>query len=979
MSGCFESLDSTLVHRSANGGFVLKIKKLAQAISLICIAGPVLAQQAGSDPTAPKPEKIVITGSSIKRIASEGALPIQVITRQDLERQGISTAEQLIMSLDANGNGLDNLAGNSDVVAGAARGNNGLSSANLRGQGSASTLILLNGRRVAAHGLNGGTVDLNSIPFAAVDRVEILKDGASAIYGTDAIGGVINFILRKDFTGFDATAFTDITQQGGGDITRVALAGGYGNLEKDRFNFMASFGHSESKALRGSERDFVNTFQPDRGLSVDTRGTPFATAFAISTVRNILSSRTTPTAAISNGTGPLQPGTTVRMNGINALDLPGQPGCNVIDGMAAYDEVLWATPAAKWGCAWDTGRAADLQQKVKNTNLVSRLAVNLGSGHTAYAEVTGARVESTKTFSNQQLSSSTSTTSPLFNLLYPSTAPGYNYVFNSIVALFPSIEENRGQGIAYRWRCIECGPRAISTTSDTARFLLGAEGPIGKWDYRVGVSQAFSDTKSTLDSGYFFDTLFVPALASGLINPFLLPGQSQSPAALDAIAKASANGVVLYGGKFTLTQADASASGPIFSLPAGDVLLAVGTDLRKEEYKFNGDERDLANQRAIFNAPFDNINALGGVSRNIKAVYTELLVPVLKSLEVTLAVRHDDYTGFGGTTNPKYSARFVPVEQLLFRGSYSTGFRVPTFNQLFNGVTQSPYSGKDIVDPARCPALVVSATPGCESITPTILTGGKSTLGPEESKQSNFGIVWAPIPEFSASADWWRIKRNGTIQSLDLSTLVANSGLFPSNFIRDASGNLVAIDQRWVNAGATDTSGIDIGAKLNGKLGSGRYLATMDGTYLLEKKSKLVNSAPFGPSEIANFTRAGDLGLRWKHTASLTYTQGPWSATLVQQYRAGYKDAVLPGVANGTVVPANWNPSVDSYTLYHVSATYTGFTNMRITAGVKNLLNRDPPFSAAYDSNTGAGSSWEPRVADPRGRSFTLLLNYAFK
>ena len=118
-----------------------------------------------------------------------------------------------------------------------------------------------------------------------------------------------------------------------------------------------------------------------------------------------------------------------------------------------------------------------------------------------------------------------------------------------------------------------------------------------------------------------------------------------------------------------------------------------------------------------------------------------------------MAVRRDDYTGFGSTTNPRVTLRFVPVQQLLFRGSYSTGFRVPSFNQLFNGITESPYSGKDLADPAKCPSTVVSATPGCEAITPNILTGGKASLGPEESKQGNVGVVWSPIPEFSASAD----------------------------------------------------------------------------------------------------------------------------------------------------------------------------------------------------------------------------------
>jgi iron complex outermembrane receptor protein len=945
------------------------IKTLARALVLLGIASPVLAQTA--DPRST--EKVIVTGSSIKRIQGEGSLPIQVFTREELQRRGIVTAEQFIMTLDANGNGLDNLASNSDVVAGAQRGNNGLSAANLRGQGANATLILLNGRRVAAYGLNGGIVDLNSIPMASIERIEVLKDGASSLYGTDAIGGVINFITRKDYTGVLVQAFGDKTEQGGGDIARGNFLAGFGNLTKDGFNIMFSLAHSENKALRGSERDFVNTFQPDRGLSVDTRGTPFATVVPISSARTILSTG-------SNANGPFDPGTTVQMSGgINPLDLPGGLGCGVVDGQAPYDERLWAVPSAKYACAWDTARAADLQQEVKNTNAVARGTLNLGR-HQVATELSGSRVVSTKTFSNQQLQTSANTGLATYNLLYPATGPAYNYVFNSIAAFFPSIEDNRGQPIGFRWRCDLCGPRQIETTADTSRVLLSAEGPLfGSWEYRAGASRATSESKSKLKSGYFFDDLFFPKIKDGTINPFVIPGQTHTQAEIDAFQTASAAGVVLYGGKFTMTQGDFTASGPIFSLPAGDVMLAIGTDLRREEYKFNGDERDLANQRGIFNAPFDNINALGGVSRNIKAIYAEALIPVLKSVELTLSGRHDDYTGFGGTTNPKVALRFTPIEQLLFRSSYSEGFRVPTFNQLFNGVTESPYSGKDLVDPAKCPSLIVSSTPGCESVTPTIFTGGKTTLGPEESKQVNVGVVWAPTADFSVSADWWRIKRDGTIQSLSVQDIVNNSGLFPENFLRNAAGNLVAIDDRWVNAGQTVTAGFDISARLSGKLGPGRYFATLDGTYLTEKKSKLVASAPFGPSEIANFTRAGDLGLRWKHTASLTYDWGDWSGTLLQQYRSGYKDAVLPGVANGTVVPPNWKPDVASYTLYHLSATYKGIKNLTITAGIKNLFNTDPPFSAAYDSNTGAGSSWEPRVADPRGRSYTLLVEYQFQ
>ena len=179
----------------------MKLEKLAQAVSLALIAGTAFAQQPGT----PK-ERIEITGSNIKRIQDEGALPVQVITREEIDKKGIQSLEQLLMQISANGTGADNLQSNVGIQLGTTDRNNlGNSSANLRGLGASSTLVLLNGRRVSNHGAKGNAVDLNSIPLAAIERVEVLKDGASAIYGTDAIGGVINFILRRDYRGVEIT------------------------------------------------------------------------------------------------------------------------------------------------------------------------------------------------------------------------------------------------------------------------------------------------------------------------------------------------------------------------------------------------------------------------------------------------------------------------------------------------------------------------------------------------------------------------------------------------------------------------------------------------------------------------------------------------------------------------------------------------------------------------------------------------------
>ncbi len=951
----------------------MKLQSIVASLALAGLASHALAQTA-------EPQRITITGSSIKRIASEGALPIQVITRADLDREGITSAEQLLLQLSTNGSGLDNLASNADVVGGAQRGNNGASSANLRGQGSNATLILLNGRRVAAHGLNGGTVDLNQIPMSAVQRIEILKDGASSTYGTDAIGGVINFILRTDYTGLQVQAIADIPQASGGEIYRASVLGGMGNLDTDGFNVMASLSYSDNKALRGNQRGFVNTFQPNRGLSVDTRGTPFATIlpFAGSIIPN-------------NAAAPFVPGsTTVRASGgINVLDLPGGPGCNSIDGMAAYDDQLWDFPQAQFACAWDTGRAAVLAQPIDTLTFVARGVMKLGGGHSVTAEATGSQAHSAKRFSNLQVTPNANR-----QLRFPrnaNSAAVYDDVFNRLVGTFPTLEAQRGNPISYRWRCIECGPREIATETTTQRLFAGIEGPLLGWEYRAGVSQATSESTSTLGGGYYYTRTvtdaggnrlsngIVEALNSGLVNVFLLPGQTQSQAGLDALEAASARGVVLYGGKFTMTQVDATVSGSVFKLPAGEVMAAVGVDVRSEKYKFNGDQRAAAARPEILAAPFDDGNALSGVKRDIRAVFGELLVPVTKDLELTLAVRRDDYTGFGASTNPKASLRFKALDTLLFRGSYSTGFRVPTFNQLFNGESLATFTGATLVDPANCPTGRVDTTrPGCESIRPEILQGGKTDLGPEEAKMASVGFIFEPTPNLSVGVDWWSIQREGTIQILSLTQLVDNFNLFGERFQRNAAGTLQVIDQRWINAGDTETEGVEVSVKSGFNAMGARWTAGLEGTYLVKKRSRVLASAPFGSSEVGRFSFADDLGLRWKHTANLSYKRGDWSSNFSQLFKKGYNDQVLPGVASGRVSPPDFNAKVKDYITYNLSATYSGFKNLTITGLVKNLFDEDPPFSSTYDSNFGSGSSWEPRVADPRGRAFVVNVEYKF-
>jgi iron complex outermembrane recepter protein len=936
---------------------------------------------------------VLVTGSRIRQDPNNSALPLQIINLQELQRNSISSPEQLLMFLPSNGSGADNLASNSDVVSGAQRGTNGLSSANLRGQGNASTLILLNNRRVAAHGLSGSAVDVNQIPYAALERIEVLKDGASAIYGTDAIGGVINFITRTDYEGIGLSAFTDVTEQGDASIYRLSGIAGYGDLDEDGFNIMGAVSYSWNHLLHGSQRAFVNGNQPNRGLTIDTRGTPIATAFNIGA-----NTFQQPNGTLLTGlTLTLPNGANGAAGGINILDLPGGAGCETMDGGMAYDEVLWAVPTAQYACAWDTGRATVLQQPINTLTYYGRGVVRISGDHRVSLEVTGSDADSAKSFSNAQLSANT-TNLPIAYPRNALTAANYDAVFNAIRAAFDvptnpnraaqiaALDARFGRPISYRWRCIACGPRQYVTNTQTFRAALGLEGPLwGDWEYRAGASYARSESSSVLGTGYYFrgtlangasDPLaptapgapapgLVGVMNSGLINPFSL---TQTPEALAALQAVSAEGTTLYGGRYQTRQFDASISGSLFHIWGGDVQLAAGVDYRRETYEFNGSDAADAADPVIFLAAFDNVNALTPKRRRVLAAYAEALFPILPELDVIVAGRVDDYTGFGTTWNPKVSFRFRPWEPIMFRGSYGTGFRVPTFNQIFNGVTISPNPGNTLVDPTLCPqGTTAGPQPACAPITPESASGGNLNLEPETSEQYSLGVVIQPSSRFSLSVDYWNIAVDNTIGTITIPQLLANIAAFPER-IQRTNGIITAVDLRTGNFGSRRTEGIDV--SLRGAIDAfdGSIRVGLDGTYLLDKREKLLPSLPY-TSTLGVFTFTGDLGLRWKHNAFISYQNEDWNVTLTQIFRNGYRNFALP----------DYNERVNDYIIYNFSIGYTGFApGLRLTLGVRNIFDRDPPFAITYDSNTGAGGSWEPRVADPRGRSFTMAAEVNF-
>jgi len=928
----------------------LKLNKLARSLALIGIgvhAAGMAWAQSGAD--VQKVERVEITGSSIKRLASEGALPVQVISAEELSRKGITTAEQMLAQMGVNGTGADSAVANNNVFGSDTdRLTGGSANANLRGLGPGSTLVLLNGRRVSTHGMSGGAVDLNAIPMAAVARVEVLKDGASAIYGTDAIGGVINFILKKDMQGVDVGVnFSQPLESGGGTKRRASVTGGFGNLDRDRFNVLASLTLDKDDILRGNERSWANGFQPGRYLAPDSSSHPFA---------NIINVANTALGAAGStiGTDP------TKYTRINALSLKG--ACDSIPTGVQYQPQLWNASAAanRYICATDYGAQYMLASPKDAYNLVTRGNFLLGDSHTAFVELTASRTTSKAELTPAQFS----TTAAAGNH-YP---VGGQYYLN--LKDYGVTDFDPTKPIAYRWRMQDFGNRVIENVSDNKRLAAGLDGDIGEYAYKLGVSTAKAEAWSNLIDGYAYTAKLNEALKTGIINPWLKPGEKQTQAAMDLIESTKARGR-LQGGETTLTQFDGAISGGLMKLPAGTMDFAVGFDLRRETYEFAPEAGAFSCVSGLSNGATDVLlcpgnSTIGKQSRNIKALYGELAVPVFKGFDLQLALRHDRYSDVGSTTNPKVAFRFQPNDMVLLRGSVNTGFKAPSFQQLAPN-TAPLLDTSDWRDPELCPT-VNAGNANCTRRLDYIVTGNPK-LKPEKSTQGTIGIVVSPLRDLSFYADYWRVDLDDRLRKLTLSEVKNNYELFKDRFARDSTGRVALVTTGWENAADSSTKGLDWGGSYLFKHSSGTWRASVNGTYMISHKERALENQPL--QELVGQFALRTLYLRNKLSADIGWARDNWATTLTTIYKSGYMDQDMTRF--GTP-----RREVSAYTTVNLFASYTGFKNTTITAGLNNLFDKAPPFTY-HNVDDVVGAGWDPRVGDPFGRTLSVSVNYSFR
>jgi iron complex outermembrane receptor protein len=938
----------------------MKMKTLVGSLALLGLATHALAQTSGTA------QRVVITGSSIKRIQAEGALPMDVYTADEMARTGIQTAEQLVQSLAANGISTDSEISNNNVFGqDTDRLTGGANYANLRGLGASGTLVLINGRRVATHGMSGGAVDLNAIPTAAVARVEVLRDGASAIYGADAIGGVMNFILKTDLQGVrTGLSYKDPLAKGGGTERRLWLAAGNGSLERDGFNVMGALSIDENDILRGKDRDFVDGFQPERGLSPDSSSHPFA---------NIFGAAGTALPAAGSVVSPTDP---TKYTRINLLALPGQAGCEAIDTGVPYQGQLWNVPAARAGmlCNTDYGRQSMLSAAKRGYNFAGRGVIKLGSNAQAFVELLDSRTTVYSEFVPAQFGGFNNFT------LYPVNGPHYlNLKDYGVVDFDPTMP------IRYRWRMQDFGLRKILNVAENTRVAIGAEGDWGAYFYRLGASMATSDAWRELIDGYAYTKKLKAALDSGIINPWVLPGQTQTQEAKDLIESTKARGR-LDGGQTTMSQVDASISGPLFKLPGGEMSFAVGADLRHETYEFAMEEGGFNCVSSIATAtPGDKDvllcpgnSAVPTVSRDVNAVYAELQVPVFKSLDVQLALRHDEYSGsLGGTTNPKVAFLFRPMKQLMFRGSYNTGFRAPSFQQMIANTAPRDLTftvndpladctnpgGADLANPLKCGIGGLDFT-----------SGGDPNLKPETSKQAALGIVLAPIPSLTLTADYWRIDMEDRIRTLTVSQILADHALYSHLVVRDADGNISLINSGWINAADSSTVGIDWSINWSTKWAGASWTADVSGTHMLKAEERANAALPM--EDFVGKFNTRTIYLKDKINASLSWERGDWRATGTALYKSGYMDQNMNTTAWKNTV-ADPNNEMGPLTIYGLYVRYNGIKNTSVQVGVSNLFDTKPPFSH-HNVDDVAGAGYDPRYASPVGRAVHVTASYTF-
>ncbi len=926
-----------------------------------------IAQQAASL------QRVEVTGSSIKRVDAETALPVTVITRAQIERSGLTTAADLIQSLPS----MQGFVSASQSVNG---GGAGATTASLHSIGSSYTLVLLNGRRLAPYN-TGTTVNLNSLPLSMVERIEVLTDGASAIYGADAIAGVVNFILKKNSTDGEISFTANKPQQTGGDSVNFSITKGFGNLDTDGFNVIFGFAGEKQTQLNAEDRSFSKTgFIPFQynGQNVTTW---FSSSNSI-------------------------PGTVI---------LTDSTGTGI--GDAFYSPYFLKT--GKCGprtvirggvCRFDFSSTVQNIPDSERTSLFGNAHFKLSGSATAFAEMGLSDYKTTPRFA-------------------PPAQPGIfipqalvdKHVTPYLAQLgippgsFYPVGDPGFQGPNINLRVYDAGGRANEYRTKTTHLVAGVEGSVGDIDYSTFLTHSENAFTDTLTSGYLSSNKFNALVNSGAFDPLsALAGEAVSilsPAVLRQVFDESKSSIDVFGAK---------ASKPLLKLGGGDLALGVGIDLSQQ--RFVGSPSAIAMGANALQPTFTD-TPIGGSSgalpfdskRRSSSLTSELVAPISKALEVSGAMRYDSFSAVtnsmnfdasgapiaaatqgkaAAATTYKLSARFQPSAQLLFRGSVGTGFKAPTLNNITSPLQAFGSTGFHDCPPGLAPALAAKCTSVSSEY--NIIAGGNpnsddSGLKPEQSQQFTVGFRFEPSREFSFGVDLWQVNLKDRIDTVPEDVAFSDGVKYGSLFsVRPdpVTGKpTLTFQSSPSNQGAAIYRGLDFDVTSSVATGLGRLTSRGTVTYMLKSEYEVVGLPGYqtslgaiGPDTNATF--------KWLANLSFSLESGAFTNTINVAMKPGYGDAASTTTSGSEVRKVNADGSiggrvavernVDAYTLFDWQSKYQYNKALALTVGIKNIFDKAPPFSIQNLDGTGNMRGYDARYADPLGRQFYLSGNYKF-
>ncbi|WP_277967853.1 TonB-dependent receptor domain-containing protein [Sphingomonas echinoides] len=920
-------------------------------------------------------QDIVVTGTLFRRTNTETPSPVSVITAENIAARGLTTTADVIQSISA-GNGGSIPQGFGNAFASGAQG------VSLRGLSTNSTLVLFDGLRPAYYPLaddgQRSFVDLNTIPGAIVERIETLRDGASSTYGADAVGGVVNVILKKEIKGVSGNVEGGISERGDAGQQRARLTAGYGDLASQGFNFYVSGEYQHQNALFANQREFP--YNTKNLSSIDAGGGFTGANGNVNFLAPSTSASSSTTAAV------VRPATYTPGNILSGVPIVGgryqvlqQGGC----AGAAQPNIAHSNVNGQY-CEQDqVNQYSQILPDQTRFGGTAHLTANIGANAQAY--LTGTFYQSI--IFQQRTPSSLRSNNPAytFGLVLPA-----NLSNGTLNPQNPYAATGQGALIFYRFGDIAS---TLKNTSSTYRIAGGIDGKFGgdnSWAYtlhgtymRTNLTQDrtgninIAGLTSAINNGTY--NFIDPTANSAAVRSLISPNQQ---------SKAHSETAEVQG---ILTHA-------LFDLPGGPLNLGVGGEFRYE---------NIYDPTPNPGSQFLDINAFSAVGhRFVTSGFFELNAPVLKQLEVNLSGRYDHYsTGFG-RFSPKVGAKFTPIRQLAIRGTYSQGFRAPSIPET---------SGNVVGFVNYTPPEATQAAHGGNSYVGTYSLGlnsvGNRDLKPETSRSFTGGAVFQPVRWLSMTVDYYNIHKKDLIynpaDSTYANTYLAGGALpagvtITPNPVDPAYPGLTPtpafVNAAYINGQSLQTSGIDGQISASVPLGRGiKLTSSLEGTLILEYK---VNTGINGVYDYLgtlgpyNTTSASGTP-RWRANWQNTLEAGAYSLTATTYFTSGYKGYAADYTGVGSCAagrtPASsylYNGDLSRVTGGALQCTVKHFLSVDLNGSVKvndkftfyaivqNLFDAHAPF----DPNTYGGNNYNPAWAASGiiGRSIKAGANFKF-